>query len=56
MITLLVLAMIIVILAGIIVLAASAFGAGVILIFGDVIVCIALLVLLMKFIAKRKRK
>lgn len=56
MITLLILAMIIVILTGIIVLVASALGASVILVFGDLIVCIALLVLLMKFVAKRKRK
>ena len=51
-----ILLLIILILTVIIVTCVSVFGAGVIVIFGDVIVCIALIVLLMRLIfGKRKR-
>ena len=44
------------ILGVIIVAVVSTVGAGAIVIFGDVIVCIVFIVLLMKWLIKRKRK
>ena len=38
------------------IVAVSAIGAGAIVLFGDVIVCVVFIVLLIKFVIKRKRK
>lgn len=54
MIMLAVLALIIIILLAVIVLAVSVGGASVILIFGDVIVCIVFIGILIKIIANRR--
>lgn len=50
-----ILALTLLILGAIIVLAVSAAGAGIIVIFGDVIVCIVFIVLIMKHLFKKKR-
>lgn len=56
MILLTILALILVLLITIIVATVSAVGAAGVVIFGDVIVCIVFIVLLMKFVIKRRRK
>lgn len=56
MILLTILLLTLMLLAIIIVLAVSTFGAGVIVIFGDVIVCGVFIVLLMKWLIKRKKR
>ena len=56
MILLTILALILTLLTVIIVATVSAVGAAGIVIFGDVIVCIVFIVLLMKFIIKRRKR
>ena len=45
-----------VLLAGLVILMTSVVGAGAIVIFGDVIVCIVFIVWLIRFLQKRKNK
>lgn len=51
-----ILAFVALLLIGFIILVASVGGAVFVIIFGDVIVCIAIIVFIIKLIAKRKRK
>ena len=51
-----ILALIFIILAIALMLAISVGGAGAILLFGDVIVCMVLIVLLIRFLSKKRKK